>query len=155
MGPVVDLWCLQPRSRGMFCHLLHPIPRPLTETTQICYLMVRWIFDVLGLIRCGYGPYELCLPSLLDSSTAVHCGLLWLYHVNTCFCLEASQHDSHFVLRPCSARLLGLVLDQLFPYGIYWLTLCLDVWRETSSGLDDRLESDFGLRVKTLIRSVY
>jgi hypothetical protein len=50
--------------------------------------MVRWIFDVLGLIRCGYGPYELCLPSLLDSSTAVHCGLLWLYHVNTCFCLE-------------------------------------------------------------------
>lgn len=50
--------------------------------------MVRWIFDVLGLIRCGYGPYELRLPSLLDSSTAVYCGLFWLYHVDTCVCLE-------------------------------------------------------------------
>jgi hypothetical protein len=50
--------------------------------------MVRWIFDVLGLIRCGYGTYELCLPSLLDSSTAVYCGLFWLYHVDTCVCFE-------------------------------------------------------------------
>lgn len=147
MGPVVDLWCLQPRSGGMFCHLLHSVSCSLTETTQICHLMVRWIFDVLGLIRCGYGPYELRLPSLLDSSTAVYCGLFWLYHVDTCVCLEASQHNSYIVLGPCPARLLGLVLDQLFPYGIYWLTLCLDIWRETSSGLDDRLKINLGLRL--------
>jgi hypothetical protein len=46
MGPVVDLWCLQPRSRCMFCHLLHSVPRSLTETTQICHLVSRELLHV-------------------------------------------------------------------------------------------------------------
>jgi hypothetical protein len=59
MGPVVDLWCLQPRSRGMFCHLLHPIPRPLTETTQICYLVSRELLHVSSTVLCIV-PYSPC-----------------------------------------------------------------------------------------------
>lgn len=41
MGSIVDLWSLQPGCCGMFRHLLHSVPCPLFEATQICHLVSR------------------------------------------------------------------------------------------------------------------
>ncbi|KAF4485542.1 transport SFT2 [Fusarium agapanthi] len=53
---------------------------------------------------------------------------------------KASQHDSHLILRSRSTCLSALVLDQLFPYGIYWAALCHIVWCKASNSMDDWLE---------------
>lgn len=124
----------------MFRHLLHSIPRTLSQATQVCHIMVGWITNVPGLLRCGNGPHELRLSPSFDTSTAVYCGVLRLYHVNPGVCLEASQHHSHLILRSRSTCLSALVLDQLLPYGIYWTALCHIVWCKASNSMDDWLE---------------
>lgn len=51
--------------------------------------------------------------------------------------------------------MLGLVLDQLLPYGIYWFTFCHLFWSETGNSLDDWVESIFACRERVLLRFTF
>ncbi|KAJ0149538.1 Pyrrolocin cluster transcription factor fsdR [Fusarium oxysporum f. sp. albedinis] len=69
---------------------------------------------------------------------------------------KASQHNSHLILRSCSTCLPALVLDQLFPYGIYRTALCHIVWCKASNSMDDWLEKSLDyMQYGTLVLNTF
>jgi hypothetical protein len=49
----------------------------------------------------------------------------------------------------------ALVLDQLFPYGIYWFAFCHIIRSEAGNSLDDWVESSFAFGERVLLRSTF
>ena len=126
--------------------------------------MVSWLDALSGVFRGCDGSYELRLPFVLDSAAALHCGLLWLHHLDSCLCSEgefsklvsggssrnaadwfvAAQHDFDLAICLDAAGLLDMVSCQLFPHGRDGLPARNDLWRKTGSRVDDRLSTCSG-----------
>lgn len=137
--------------------------------------MVCRLHDVLGILRCRHGPYELRLSSSLNPEASIHCGLLWLHHLDACLCYQgwlsrilrsrqgnkmdvwlttqiASQYYPHVACCLGPDCLLDLVSCQLLPHGLDRSTFCHHLRRKTGGFLDELSKGASGADLDSLWR---